>query len=216
MTEVRAITRADCAELVLEVHYAKRWPSISYAFGLFEGTDLLGVATFGTPVSSTLRTGLAGPDLSSKVLELNRLCLYTNGPNMASTLVGGALRLLKQSGDWIVISFADNAQGHTGYIYQATNFTYHGLSAKRTDWKVRGFEHLHSATIADFTRGKPNRAALMRERYGDDFYLKPRSRKHRYVYLVGSKKFKKAARAALRYPQEPYPKLDLDTMELLQ
>lgn len=33
--DVRIITRADCADYVLNIHYAKRWPSISYAFGLY-------------------------------------------------------------------------------------------------------------------------------------------------------------------------------------
>ena len=40
----------------------------------------------------------------------------------------------------IVISFADTEQQHKGIVYQACSFTYHGLSAKRTDWKIKGKE----------------------------------------------------------------------------
>jgi hypothetical protein len=73
------------------------------------------------------------------------------------------------------------------------------LSAKRTDWKVKGKEHLHGQTIADEFRGVKNRAQAMRDKYGDDFYLKPRPRKHRYIYIVGSKGFKKFVMSRLKY-----------------
>jgi hypothetical protein len=46
----------------------------------------------------------------------------------------------------------------------------------------------------------------MREKYGDDFYLKPRSRKHRYIMVVGSRPFRKAALNSLRYSIQEYPK----------
>jgi len=91
-------------------------------------------------------------------------------------------------------------------VYQACNFLYCGLSAKRTDWKVKGKEHLHGQTIADEFRGVKDRAAAMREKYGSDFYLHPRPRKHRYLYLVGSKTFKKQASKDIKYKQEQYPK----------
>jgi hypothetical protein len=102
-------------------------------------------------------------------------------------------------GNRIVISFADTAEGHAGTVYRAANFIYCGLSAKRTDWKIKGMEHLHGQTIADEFRGAPDRAALMLAKYGNDFYLAPRSRKHRFVRIVGTKGFRVAARRALRY-----------------
>jgi hypothetical protein len=139
------------------------------------------------------------------VLELNRLCCE-NTKNIASTLVGRSLRLLPKPS--IVVSYADTAQGHIGYIYQATNFLYTGLSAKRTDWKIKGKEHLHGATVADESRGHENRAAWMREKYGNAFYLKDRPRKHRYVYFCGDERQRKTMRAALKYPIEAYPKGD--------
>ena len=201
---VRAVSRLDVKPFLLGIHYARRMPSVSFAYGLFRSDDLEGVVTYGTPPSATLRSGICGPDFSAHVLELNRLCLKNNKRNDASMLVARSLRIIE--GDRIIVSFADTAQSHLGIVYQASNFLYCGLSAKRTDWKVRGKEHLHGQTIADEFRGVKNRAAAMRDKYGDDFYLEPRSRKHRYVMIIGSKKFKRAALAALRYNQEPYPK----------
>ena len=80
------------------------------------------------------------------------------------------------------------------------------MSAKRTDWKIKGREHLHGQTIADEFRGVKNRAKAIREKYGDDFYLAPRPRKHRYIYIVGNKRDKKKLFKEIRYEQKPYPK----------
>lgn len=202
---VRAVSRSECAEFIERAHYAKRWPSVSLAFGLIDGPTIVGVVTYGTPSSAPLRSGVCGGEYASKVVELNRLCIVGGARNAASMLVGRSLRMV---GDAVVVSYADTAAGHVGYVYQATNWIYTGLSAKRTDWTIEGEEHLHGQTIADRYRGVEDRAAAIRADYGDRFYLRPRPRKHRYVFFAGCKRFRRAARRALRYPVEQYPKGD--------
>jgi hypothetical protein len=200
---IESIPSNEAEPWILKRHYAKRMCPISYAFGAYCGTELVGVVTYGTPASAPLREGLAGEEWSSHVLELNRLCCLSE-KNMASRLVGQSLRMLPKPS--LVVSYADTEQGHIGYVYQAANFLYTGLSAKRTDWKVKGREHLHGATIADESRGQVNRAAWMREKYGEDFYLEDRPRKHRYIYACGSKKQRLQMIKSLRYPILQYPK----------
>jgi hypothetical protein len=190
---------------LLEKHYAKRMCPISYAFGVYRDTQLIGVVTYGTPVSSSLRIGVCGDKWINNVIELNRLCCK-NEKNVASFLVGRSLKMLPKPS--VVVSYADTEQGHVGYVYQATNFVYTGLSAKRTDWKLKGMEHLHGSTVADMSRGQENRAQWMRDKFGDDFYLEDRARKHRYVYFVGSKAQKKCMLLDLNYEVKPYPKGD--------
>ena len=46
----------------------------------------------------------------------------------------------------------------------------------------------------------------MKEKYGDNFYLEPRPRKHRYIFIIGSKKYRKNVLKDLRYKIKPYPK----------
>lgn len=196
---VREISRSDCEHYILNIHYAKRWPSITYAFGLFDKSELVGVITYGTPPSATLKRGVAGDEMKVDILELNRLCLKNNRKNEASFLISKSLKMLLKGK--IVISFADISQGHNGCVYRASNFTYHGLSAKRTDWKVKGKEHLHGQTIADEFRGVKNRAKAMRDKYGDDFYLQERPRKHRYIFITGNKKQKKFIAKKIKYKQ---------------
>tara|TARA_R110002126_G_scaffold275387_1_gene420755 strand:+ start:78 stop:749 length:672 start_codon:yes stop_codon:yes gene_type:complete len=203
MFKVLPINSFEVEPWLLQKHYAKRMCPISYAFGLYYQEKLIGIVTYGIPSSSSLRMGICGCDYIENVMELNRLCCE-NQPNMASMLVGRSLQMLPKP--LIVVSYADTKQGHVGYVYQATNFIYTGLSAKRTDWKIKGMEHLHGATIADLSRGQENRANWMREKFGDDFYLENRSRKHRYIFLLGNKNEKKAMSKALKYKVKPYPK----------
>jgi len=202
---VRQITSKESYYFLLNIHYAKRIPSISFAYGLFHNNELVGVVCYGTPASSNLCRGICGDEWQKSVLELNRLVLLNNQPNEASRLVAASFKLLPAPR--IIVSFADLAQNHLGVVYQATNFIYTGLSAKRTDWKIRGQEHLHGVTVADKMRNTEGRRVdAMRSAYGDDFYLAPRSRKHRYIMFIGNKTQKKAMRSALRYQELPYPK----------
>ena len=203
--KVKSIDNSQTTEWLLYKHYAKRMPPIEYAFGLHnEKNILIGVITYGTPPSSKLR-GIFKDEF--KLMELNRLCVNDDiEKNGLSFFVSQSLKMLPTP--LVVISYADTSKNHHGYIYQATNFIYTGLSAKRTDWKIKGMEHLHGATIADMSRGKENRAEYMRQKYGDKFYLEDRPRKHRYFMFLGNKKQVKRMKEILPYKIEPYPKGD--------
>lgn len=186
---------------LLEKHYAKRIPQIMFAFGLYKENQLIGVCTYGIPASPSLCMGICGKEYSDKVLELNRVCLMENSKNEASFLVANSIKLLPKP--TIVVSYADTDKGHVGYVYQATNFLYTGLSAKRVDWTVKGLEHKHSKTLSDGMT-----LESIKEKYGDDFYYTERSRKHRYIYFHGDKRQKKQMKNLLKYEIEPYPKGD--------
>ncbi len=197
---VAKIASRDAYKLIQDVHYAHRIPSITHAFGLFDDDELIGVVTYGSPASSTLRRGICGNQWADYVLELNRLVLVYNRHNEASRLVGASLRLLPSPR--IVVSYADTAQGHTGVVYQATNFVYTGLSAKFRDPKVKGLEHQHHATYA---HGLTNQQVV--EKYGaENVYFVDRSRKHRYLYFVGNKSERRQMLKDCKYPMLPYPK----------
>lgn len=198
--EVRPIDYQTAMDTVVKNHYLHRRCPCSMAFGLFKGDDLMGVVTYGVPCSSTLLKGVCGEDEMHNVYELNRLWIHPDVPkNAASYFVS---RTLKQLDKEIVVSFADTSVGHVGYVYQASNFLYCGLSAKFKDPKVRGMEHMHHATYAHGMT-----MAQVREKYGDEnVYYVERPRKHRYVYFNAPKKRKKALRKKLRYKVLPYPK----------
>ena len=199
LMKIIPIEPKETYDWLLNVHYAKRIPQIMKAFGLYDGNSLIGIVTYGIPASPSLCMGICGKEYSNKVLELNRLCLMNNDKNQASMLVSGSIKQLPKP--TIVVSYADNAQGHVGYVYQATNFLYTGLSEKRIDWAVKGLEHKHSKTISDgMTLEK------IKQKYKEKFYYIERSRKHRYILFHGTKNDKKILKSKLKYEVQPYPK----------
>jgi len=181
--QVRPIDSELATPWILKKHYAKRLPSISYAFGLFIGVDLSGVITYGSPASPQLTTGIAGPENKHLVIELNRLVLEQGIPSM---LISQSLKMLPRPR--IVVSYADTGMSHIGYVYQASNWIYTGCSKERTDMLSDG----HA-----------------RHNKGDKTLRQHRSAKHRYVYLVGSHKVRKHLKKCLNYQTEPYPKGDV-------
>lgn len=182
---VKSITYNDTKPFILDIHYAKRMPSISYAYGLFYKNELTGIVSYGSPASPALCKGVAGEDNRSIVLELNRLVLKYNNKNEASYLVSNSLKLLPKPR--IIVSYADTKQNHIGIIYQATNFLFTGTSKPRTD--MAGKDGKHS-----------------RHHLGDKTNRVFRSAKHRYIYLIGNKKDKKQLLKDLKYKILKYPK----------
>jgi len=187
--EVSQITYQDTKPFILDIHYAHRMPSISYAYGLFLNGELEGIVSYGSPASPWLCKGIAGEQYKKEVIELNRLVLKNNRKNEASVLVSKSLTLLPKPK--IVVSYADTAQGHTGYIYQATNFYFTGTTKPRTD--IASLNGKHS-----------------RHHDGDKSKRVARSAKHRYVFFVGSKTQKKKYLKNLRYKISSYPKKEIN------
>ena len=192
----------EAMRIVVAYHYLEREAPCSFAFGLYsKKTDKpCGVVTYGTPSSSTLRAGICGEDEKDNVIELTRLWIADDVPkNGESYLVGNTLGLVDKE---IVVSYAEIDQDHVGVIYQATNWIYTGLSAKRTSWTIEGVDK-HCHTISDqYT------SAGLRRIYGDKFSLVDRPRKHRYVYFNCGKWRRRTLMKKLKYPIKSYPKLN--------
>lgn len=203
--QVRSIESYLCKEWCLKKHYAKRLPPIEFAFGLFNLDNILvGIVTYGTPVSSTLRELWNN---EYKLMELNRLVINEGlEKNVLSYLVSKSLNKLPNP--LVVVSYADTSQSHHGYIYQATNWIYTGLSAPFKDPYVIGLEHLHHSTIHDLSRGKENRIEWLRETFGDKLIMVDRPRKHRYFKFLGNKYDLKKIKELMPYESLPYPKGD--------
>ncbi len=191
--KVKSIKSEQTYEWLLYKHYAKRIPSISYSFGLFDNNTLQGVLTIGKPASNALCIGVCGKHNSKYVYELNRLCVNDNlKKNVLSYFLSQCLKMLNNI---ILVSYADTSQNHNGYIYQATNWIYTGLSAKRTERYDINNPNKHSKSITDNKKNKYQ-----------DLAIRERPQKHRYIFFIGSKKQNKKWLKELNYKPQSYPK----------
>lgn len=198
---VERIPYAMAMDIVIQNHYLHRKCPCSHAFGLFdENGNIKGCVTYGVSCSSTLLKGICGADEQHNVYELNRLWVADDVPkNGESFLVANTIKQLDKE---IIVSFADTSQGHIGYVYQATNFLYCGLSARFRDPKVRGMENMHHSTYAHGMTMKQ-----VSEKYGaENVYYVERPRKHRYIYFNAKGYRRKQLLGKLKYKVLPYPK----------
>lgn len=196
---VKPIKKHETKEWFLKKHYVHRMPPISYAIGLFDKEmTLQGVCTFGVPASRF--------NFGTQPLELNRL--VTNnllGKNILSYFVSRCLSILSSlASPCVVVSYADPNNGHHGYIYQATNWKYTGLSSG---------EHViyldkrpyHRRTVYGMC-GTTSYTSLIKM-YDTVEFIKEKP-KHRYFYFLGTKRQVKDMKSKLPYPVLPYPKGD--------
>jgi hypothetical protein len=177
-------SKAEAAAVVVEHHYLHRRPPMSFTFGLFRGTSIVGVCIYGVPASRNLQRGVcpSDPDL---VVELNRLWVDDECPkNTESWFVSRTLCLLPPR---IVVSYADTTAGHVGYIYRALSWHYAGWTDM--DRKTPRLDYV--------VPGKHPRDSF-RNGYSHTVRRKP---KVRYWTVTGNKANKRKLRRICGWPQ---------------
>lgn len=171
---IKQIDKAVAYDFVRKHHYLGDAKFFSkFAYGLFrkDGDIMLGVTTFSNPQGNAALKGWFGlPNSDQTVLELSRLCVLPqlNGTNATSFLLSTSIKLLKKEGIRAVITLADDSR-HSGSIYQVCNFTYYGLSNKKSDF------------FSYDDGGKVNPRGATKDKQG---VWIPRTQKHRYAYIL--------------------------------
>lgn len=190
--EVLEIQYDMATDFLIQRHYSGRTPVVQKAFGWFVQGELKAVCTFGKPATPAICDALCGEKYSQNVFELNRLCREDDFHEPLSSFVGACLRRLRVN-RWIIVSYSDTAMNHHGYIYQACNFLYTGMTKERRDVFVGEGKHARHYSKDDMESG----------------LMQIRSAKHRYVYFATYlKQDKKEWMEALKFPILPYPKGD--------
>ena len=100
--EIRKITNEEGLHIILENHYLHRARPASYAFGLFENNELIGVILYSVPASPTVSAGICGKEERNNVMELARLWIKDDSlKNAESYLIANTIKHVKED---IIIS----------------------------------------------------------------------------------------------------------------
>lgn len=105
--------------------------------GVWEFRKFIGVVLFGRGATPNLgKPYNLGQD---ECVELVRIAL-TNHEGAVSRIVSLAIKFLRQSNPKLrlIVSFADQSQGHHGGIYQAGNWIYNGRGMSAKFYMIRG------------------------------------------------------------------------------
>jgi len=211
---VQKVPKSVYSDWLLNKHYAKRLCSVSYAYGLYIDGIIKGVVTYGMSPSAGLSQSIAGDKYKNLVYELNRLITVNNlEKNVLSKFVTQSFKLLPKP--LIIVSFADPNSGHHGYIYQATNFIYTGVSSNSVQYEYpegkefhfKNFRHKKHSSTFQKEIGKSKNEITNQDII--KFYNLQRKEilgKHRYIYILGSKKQRKTILKEFKLNILPYPK----------
>ena len=201
---------------ILEKHYAKRLPSVIFPFGLYDlkEKDFCGICTYGMPAPKMNYGKSFFNDLKINTYELTRLVINEGLPkNILSFFVSQTFKFLKKP--VCIVSFADPNKGHNGYIYQATNWLYTGLSqkgGKSKHWILNGRDfHGKNVTVKKMKKlflNFDNSKTLKDNWILNGGEIIEEKQKHRYIMLLGTKKEKKEMINKLKVNVLPYPKGD--------
>jgi hypothetical protein len=192
---IEKINKNQAKELIIKYHYlgVKGFRS-KFNYGLFnkENDSLIGVAIFHNVSAPETVVGAFGLDRKQQegIYELGRLVLLPdyNGGNYTSFLVSNAIKQLrKETNTKALISYATSDR-HVGYVYQACNFKYYGLTAIKKDF---------------WFNGKIQERGSTKDKEG--VWIN-RPRKHRYALV-----FDKALN--IKWEEESYPKQNIHNQE---
>jgi len=220
---IRQIDKPTAKKMVVKYHYSKLWTKCSVALGLFHKTgnehsffdeaeeEMVGVIVYGDPIGRLTGQSISDEIKRTEVLELTRLFIHDGyGSNIESWFISQSFNWLRKFRTEIkaLVSYASPVEGHSGTIYQATNWIYQGNRIRPNDswlykWEEDG-EWQHGRTI--FPYYGTNNIEKLRNLVPKDFWIKKELRKHRYVYFNCNKRRKKELIAKLKYKIESYPK----------
>ena len=181
---VDRVSKNEIKDLIYNYHYLTNSTTdfrSGFNYGLFKHNDwdcplriggALGACIFTCLTGRLVMKGAFGLEDTDQdgVVELGRLCidpeLQKEEHNITSWFVSRCIRQLRKDENVrAIISYADSDY-HTGTIYRACNFTYHGLTDPKTDFF--------------YEDGTIHRKGPVKGLKGD---WRPRSRKHRYMMI---------------------------------
>jgi hypothetical protein len=225
---IHPIAKSIAEDIIVKKHYTHAWTACRYALGIYYRNDkkdifgndqsLIGCAIYGFPVGAKAPTSVCEGLTKDNILELTRLYVDDGyGSNIESNALAKTFEWIKQNDKNIkvLLSYADNGQGHLGGIYKATNWRYEGYSSQMNlmpnyDISLTGPEgpFIHSRTV--FNNWGSGNLEHLKKAIGKDgykeFWRRRSPDKHRYIQLLPqNKKEKKDLLSRMKQQEYPYP-----------
>ena len=231
---IRPVTKNRAKKMVVKYHYSKLWTKCSIALGLFHQTGnehaffdepeekMVGVIVYGDPIGRLTGQSISDEIERTEVLELTRLFIHDGyGSNIESWFISQSFKWLRRFEPNIkaLISYASPVEGHSGTIYQATNWIYQGNNNRWNDGWLFKFKPdgrwKHGRTI--FPYYNSNDPKEIQKKVTEPFWIRKEQQKHRYVYILAGKRDKKNILNTLKHETLPYPKSrDTDESDIIK
>ena len=189
------VGKEEIKELLYTHHYLKDESKdfkSGFNYGLFKRSEWECPLRIGNCLGACIFTGLPVPEIAvgafglernqqEGIYELSRLCIHPDVQkeehNITSWFVSRCIKRFKKDARVsCILSYAD-ANHHLGTIYRACNFSYFGLTDKKSDFWIKQPDD----SFIKHSRGSTK---------GVEGEWRERSRKHRYL-MIFDKELKK-------------------------
>lgn len=181
-------------------HYSKSMPTPPIVpYGVWEDDKFIGAVMFSCGANNNL--GLPYGLRTTEVCELTRVAL-SNHKTPVSRIVSLCIKMLSKSAPTIrlIVSFADENEGHHGGIYQAMNWVHSGRVNAPYKFKTKEGRILHQRQVS-VSGIKPQYGEMRIVPKIEDCEKLPQLDKYRYLYPLD-----KAMREQIAPLAKPYPK----------
>lgn len=195
---VRPISYRTAEKIIKEYEWLGTMPTYStHYFGIYFDGICGGVVVFGISLPKSVMDSICGEEYGDSVRVLSRgACVHWTPVGTASKLISKSINFLKSDGYKIIIAYSDERAGEIGTIYQSCNFYYTGKSIGGKEYFING----------RWRTGKGASHYAHKKRNLGDYECRDRGVKHRYIYLMGSRKEIKDMLKKLAYDIMEYPK----------
>lgn len=181
-------------------HYSGCMPAFgSVRVGAWEGQRFIGVVMFSH--GANFRIGEPYGLGQHEAAELTRIALTAHQAPV-SRILAIALRFLRHRcpGLRLVVSYADQAQGHHGGVYQATGWIYVGMATPQQSLSVHGATH-HKRTLRERYGRGGNSIAWLRQHVDPDAEWIEDQPKHKYLMPLDAEMRQQIAPLSRPYPK---------------
>lgn len=212
--KVKQITSEIARPYIASFHYSHTMPdSTRFVYGGYLNGKLCGIVCYGMGCGKNQYTALIPNIQNGQYIELTRLWCANDYPrNTESRLISQSLKMLP-SDIKLVLSFADEAMGHVGTIYQATNWYYCGRSNGGKQLISSDGLKKHTRLLGIYRMRHHEYKDMDSQQLRDvlGYEVVEGGQKYRYVYLRGTKKEKKEMYRQIKPKILPYPKMPKKT-----
>lgn len=196
--------------IILEYEWLGTMSNTSHHYGIYFDGVCGGVICFGNNCTANFNVSTEFGLTVKQVWTLARgACTHWTPKGSASKLIAQGLKLFKQDVPEcrVVIAYSDTNAGEIGTVYQATNWYYIGQGNRSTvnyyhPTLGRKFDERQ---IHEFkNEWKCSRTEVKQRLLDAGWKIEEKAIKHKYIFLLGSKKEKKEVLKKVK--PLPYPK----------
>lgn len=208
---IKEISVKEARGYIATFHYSKTMPdSTKYVYGGFYNGLLVGIVCYGMGCGKNQYTSVISDIKNGEYLELTRVwCLHNSPKNTESKIISSSIKMLPKNIK-LVVSFADDSRGHCGIIYQATNWIYIGKNKGGKMLIGKDGIEKHPRLIGIYRKRRKEYEKLTSSEIVEleGWKYVDSGVKHKYIYIRGSKSYKKEIIKTIKEKILTYPKCD--------